>query len=281
VAQSLGAQHTLHRISAADFALDRDLMLAAMDQPSIDGINTWFVAKAAAQQGLKVALSGVGGDEMFGSYPSFSQVPRLQNALHRFSGHPSFGRMVRRGLSTLSGVLPSPKYAGLLEYGGTLEGGYLLRRALFMPWEIKGLMDPEMAATGLKELNTLACMGANTVGISSQRLAISALEMQWYMKNQLLRDADWAGMAHSLEIRVPFVDMALLGQFVEIPSLDPMQEKHLIARTVAPTLPEAVLNRPKTGFSVPIHKWLNPGGNHKIGDHRDWAKVLYQTCAGS
>ena len=71
VAQSLDAQHALHRISAADFAQDRESLLAAMDQPSIDGINTWFVAKAAAQQGLKVALSGIGGDELFGSYPSF------------------------------------------------------------------------------------------------------------------------------------------------------------------------------------------------------------------
>lgn len=281
VAQSLGAQHTLHRISAADFAHDRELLLAAMDQPSIDGVNTWFVAKAAAQQGLKVALSGIGGDELFGSYPSFEQVPRLRKALNGFTGSPLLGRMVRKGLSPLSGMLPSPKYAGLLEYGGTLEGGYLLRRALFMPWEIGALMDPEMAAAGLKELDTLSSMAACTDGIGSERLALSALEMQWYMKNQLLRDADWAGMAHSLEIRVPFVDMALLGQFVEIPALDPTQEKRMIARTVAPNLPEAVLNRPKTGFAVPIHQWLNPDAPNTVSNHREWARVLYQSFAKS
>ena len=84
VAQSLGARHTLHRISAADFAHDHERLLAAMDQPSIDGVNTWFVAKAASQQGLKVALSGIGGDELFGSYPSFSQIPRLRKALQGF-----------------------------------------------------------------------------------------------------------------------------------------------------------------------------------------------------
>ena len=279
VAQSLGARHTLHRISAADFAHDRELLFAAMDQPSIDGVNTWFVAKAAAQQGLKVALSGIGGDELFGSYPSFSQVPRLRKALHGFKGLPLLGRMVRKGVSPFSGVLPSPKYAGMLEYGGTLEGAYLLRRALFMPWEIGALMDPEMAAEGLKELDTLSCLSASIEGLDSERLAISALEMQWYMKNQLLRDADWAGMAHSLEIRVPFVDMPLFGQFVEIPSLDPTQEKRMIARTVAPHLPEAVLNRRKTGFAVPTHQWLNPGAPHTISNNRDWAHVLYQTFA--
>lgn len=281
VAQSLDAQHNLHRISSVDFAHDRELLLAAMDQPSIDGINTWFVAKAAAQQGLKVALSGIGGDELFGSYPSFRQVPKLSNALHGFTGAPLLGRMVRKGLSPISSVLPSPKYAGLLEYGGSLEGSYLLRRSLFMPWEIGSLMDPDMAAAGLKELDTLACMRASREGIDSDRLAISAFEMQWYMKNQLLRDADWAGMAHSLEIRVPFVDMTLLGQFVEIPSLDPTREKRTIARTVAPLLPEAVLNRPKTGFSVPIHQWLNPDAPHTISNHREWAQVLYQTFAKS
>ncbi|MGB2833340.1 MAG: asparagine synthase (glutamine-hydrolyzing) [Methylotenera sp.] len=276
VAQRLGTQHTLHRISAADFAHDRELLLAAMDQPSIDGINTWFVARAAAKQGLKVALSGIGGDELFGSYPSFRQVPRLYKSMHGFSRVPLLGRAVRKGLSSISGVLPSPKHAGLMEYGGSLQGAYLLRRALFMPWEIGAFMDPDMAVAGLIELDTLACMGVSTDGISSERLAISALEMQWYMKNQLLRDADWAGMAHSLEIRVPFVDMTLLGQFVEIPSLNSMQEKAAIARIVAPELPEAVLSRPKTGFSVPIHQWLNPQAPNTISSHREWAQVLYQ-----
>ncbi len=277
VAQSLGTRHTVHRISAADFAADREQLLSAMDQPTIDGINTWFVAKAAAQQGLKVALSGIGGDELFGSYPSFSQIPRLHNALKGISGLPLLGRMVRKGLSPLSGLLPSRKYAGLLEYGSSLEGVYLLRRALFMPWEIGSIMDPEMAAEGLRELDTLSCLHTTTEGLSSERMAISALEIQWYMKNQLLRDADWAGMAHSLEIRVPFLDMPLFEKFVEIPSLDATQEKRVIARTVAPQLPEAVLNRPKSGFAVPTHQWLHPDAQDKITNNREWAQVLYRS----
>lgn len=276
VADSLNASHTLHRISAADFANDREHLLAAMDQPSIDGINTWFVAKAAAQQGLKVALSGIGGDELFGSYPSFTQLPKLLKALRGFTASPLIGRAVRKSLSVLSGALPSPKYAGLLEYGGTLGGAYLLRRGLFMPWEIAALLGRDMAAQGLTDLNTLKALAACKYGIGSERLAISALETQWYMKNQLLRDADWAGMAHSLEIRVPFVDTTLLGNFVEITSFKPVQEKAMIARSVAPELPEAILNRPKTGFAVPIYQWLNPGASSNISNHRVWAQVLYR-----
>jgi asparagine synthase (glutamine-hydrolysing) len=252
-------------------------MLQAMDQPSIDGINTWFVSKAAASQGLKVALSGIGGDELFGSYPSFAQVPKLYNTMRHVGGMPLVNRLVRKGLAAVSGLLPSPKYAGMLEYGSSLGGAYLLRRALFMPWEIASVLGRDMAAEGLQQLDTQNALAACKQGIGSQRLAITALESQWYMRNQLLRDADWAGMAHSLELRVPFVDTTLLSQFVEIPSLSPAIEKAMIARTVAPELPEAILNRPKTGFAVPIHQWLNPGAHHSINSHREWAGALYQT----
>jgi asparagine synthase (glutamine-hydrolysing) len=182
-------------------------------------------------------------------------------------------------LSPFAKALPSPKYAGLLEYGGSIAGAYLLRRSLFMPWEIPTMMDTDFAREGLIELDTLASLATSTDGIKSERLMLSALEMQWYMRNQLLRDADWAGMAHSLEIRVPFVDMQLLSQFIEIPSLDPKQEKRMIARTVAPSLPEAILTRPKTGFTVPIQQWLKPAASAKASSHREWAKALYQPFA--
>ena len=279
VAEQLQARHTLHRITAADFASDREQLLRAMDQPSIDGINTWFVAKAAAAQGLKVALSGIGGDELFGSYPSFGQVPRLQRRLRRFSALPAFSRAVRRSLGPVAGLLPSPKYAGLLEYGSSLGGAYLLRRSLFMPWEIAALLGPEMAAEGLRELDTLAQLAASHRGIGSDRLAVSALEMQWFMRNQLLRDADWAGMAHSLEIRVPLVDLQLLSQMVELPALGYTEEKARIAQAVAPELPASILHRPKSGFAVPIRQWLNPQAGGTVNSHREWARLLYQPYA--
>jgi asparagine synthase (glutamine-hydrolysing) len=213
---------------------------------------------------------------LFGSYPSFSQVPRLYNNMRRLGGMPLLNRAVRHGLAAVSGLLPSPKYAGMLEYGSSLGGAYLLRRALYMPWEITRLMDRDMATEGLQQLDTLAALAACKQGIASQRLAITALESQWFMRNQLLRDADWAGMAHSIELRVPFVDTQLLSRFVEIPSLTAAQEKARIARTVAPELPDSILKRPKTGFAVPIHQWLNPDAHHSVNSHREWAGLLYQ-----
>jgi asparagine synthase (glutamine-hydrolysing) len=279
VAGMLQARHAMHRISASDFEHDRQQLIDAMDQPSIDGINVWFVSKAAAEQGLKVAISGLGGDELFGSYPSFHQVPRLVKMMRRAPVGERTGALLRHFARPFASALPSPKYASLAEYGHSLSGAYLLRRALHMPWELTRLMDPDMARTGLEELATMERLDASIEGLESDRLVVSALEMQWYMRNQLLRDADWAGMAHSIEIRVPLVDLQLLRQFVEFPDLDAKTEKRTIVRRVAPDLPEEVLNRPKTGFSVPIHQWLNPNEGRTVMRHRDWATMLYRQFA--
>lgn len=281
VARLLNAKHALNRISAHDFEGDREKLIAAMDQPSIDGVNVWFVSKAAAAQGLKVAISGLGGDELFGSYPSFDQVPKLVKLMQRTPISERTGVLLRNLAQPFASLMPSPKYAGLAEYGHTLAGAYLLRRALHMPWELTRLMDPAMAKAGLEELESLQRLDGSIEGLDSDRLAVSALEMQWYMRNQLLRDADWAGMAHSLEIRVPLVDLQLLRDFVELPDLDAANEKRTIVRRVAPHLPDAILNRPKTGFSVPIHQWLNPGARRGIMQYRDWAKHLYERFAAA
>ena len=277
VAELYGISHQAEWITREDFDGELDSILDAMDQPSIDGVNTYLVSRAAAHGGMKVALSGLGGDELFGGYPSFKQVPRLARALAWTRHFKRTGVLVRKAVQRLTSPSLSPKYAGLMEYGGTTGGGFLLRRSLFMPWELDTLLDPRIVRAGMDQLDLVARLEATHAGLQSPHARIAALELTWYMRNQLLRDADWAGMAHSLEIRVPFVDTQLLDRFIEIPSLSPSQEKAMIARTVAPELPEAILNRPKTGFSVPIHQWLNPQAHHSVNSHREWAGMLYQS----
>jgi asparagine synthase (glutamine-hydrolysing) len=119
-------------------------VLAAMDQPSIDGLNTWFVAAAAREAGMKVALSGLGADELLGGYPSFRQVPRAAGLLRMARAVPALSRAMRRVADPMLRPFTSPKYAGAAEYGGTLAGAYLLRRALFMPWELRELPGNEL-----------------------------------------------------------------------------------------------------------------------------------------
>src|SRR5439155_2537860 len=144
VAAQYGARHQTVWVNKQDFRDNFARVMSAMDQPSCDGINSFFISHAASQAGLKVALSGLGGDELFGSYPSFRDVPRIVGALGVGRLAPVLGRAFRCVSAPVLRRLTSPKYAGLLEYGGTYGGAYLLRRGMFMPWELPDLLDPEM-----------------------------------------------------------------------------------------------------------------------------------------
>ncbi|CUW37961.1 putative Asparagine synthetase [Magnetospirillum sp. XM-1] len=269
VAAHYRLDHTTSRVTAADFAQARGQLLADMDQPSVDGVNTWFVARAAARSGLKVALSGLGGDELFGGYDSFSQIPRLVGALGPLRPLRGLGKVLRMGLSPWIGCFASPKTAGLLEWGTSFGDAYLLRRALFMPWELPGVMDPDMARDGWKALAAPARLEAAAGGISSPRLRVSALETGFYMRNQLLRDSDWAGMAHSLEIRVPLVDVDLLRAVLPLARGARPPGKQDMAACARPALPPELLNRPKTGFFVPVAQWLG------ASSLRGWARQVH------
>jgi asparagine synthase (glutamine-hydrolysing) len=256
IAKITEAKHHLQTVSRSDFSTQRESFFAAMDQPTIDGINTWFVSSVAKNNSIKVALSGLGGDEIFASYPSFNEIPHVALRLRAFNNEGIVGTNLRRMSAPLIKKWTSPKYASLFEYGGTFEGAYLLRRALHMPWEIAAILGDELATAGLARLDSLAQLRSSYAGIETPRLRVSALEMQWYMRNQLLRDADWAGMAQSIEIRVPFVDVPFVSRAASVFAAHPQITKSEVARAVASRLSASVLDRPKTGFTVPVREWL-------------------------
>jgi asparagine synthase (glutamine-hydrolysing) len=271
-----GTTHLTERIAKLHFDHALPEILRAMDQPSVDGVNTYFVARVVAHGGLKVALSGLGGDELFGGYDTFRQVPKLARTLGAIPGIGSVGRAFRAVTGPLVSAMASPKWAGLLELGGSYPGAYLLRRGLFMPWELPDVMDPDMAREGWEALQPLARLEAETAGVTAPQNKIRALETAFYMRNQLLRDADWAGMAHSLEIRVPFVDPVLFK------ALAPnFATKRAMAETPANPLPDAVLNRPKTGFFVPVERWTAESAGNAGAERglRGWARKVYKAQA--
>jgi asparagine synthase (glutamine-hydrolysing) len=279
-AAARGTHHRTLWIGREAFAAERANLFAAMDQPSVDGINTYFVSQAAKRAGLKVALSGLGGDEIFAGYPGFAQIPAL---VARAAPFGFLGGAFRALTQHWIGAVTSPKYAGLLEYGRDYPGAYLLRRALHMPWEIEGLIGAKLAREGLDALDLPRRLDPGLDRLPVGRLKVSALEIANYMRDRLLRDSDWAGMAHSIEIRVPFVDPVFLARVAPALARDNAPGKRALGATPKPPLPPAILDRPKTGFVVPVREWLMGGSTPEAGLRglRGWARQVHREFAGA
>jgi asparagine synthase (glutamine-hydrolysing) len=270
IAETYGTRHTVRQVAGESFHDSRAALMAAMDQPTIDGVNTYFVAREARAAGLKVALSGLGGDEMFGGYDTFRDVPLLVDGIGWLPGIDLLGRGFRALTGQLLSELTTPKLASLFEYATSYGSAYLLRRGLFLPWELADVMDPEFAAEGWRALDPIARLDKTAEPQPTARGRVGALEMAWYMRNQLLRDADWAGMAHSLEIRVPLVDVALYRAVAAFGF-----DKQAMARAPKQPLPREIMTRPKSGFFVPVREWLGGSGESKDRGLRGWARSVY------
>lgn len=256
VAAQLGATQQTCWFSRQDFTDQYQNLIDAMDQPSIDGINSYFVTKAAHDAGLKVALSGLGGDELFAGYSHFEGIPRMVRRLRPLTAIPGLGRGFRLVTAPLIGKVVSPKAAGLLEYGGDHSGAYLLRRGLCMPWELHQVLDRYLARKGCLELQTLTALRGTIEGVVGSRETNNLLDLTRCMRNQLLRVTDWASMAHSLEVRGPLVDLPLVKTVARLCHARLPADQQAMANTPRNKLPTNVLNRRKTGFSVPVRDWL-------------------------
>lgn len=269
VAKHYGAQHVVRCVGEKEFENDLPAILEAMDQPSIDGVNTWFVAKAAREAGLKVALSGLGGDELLAGYPSFRDIPRWRRLYGPLAAVPGLGSLARKTLRTLAPEFASslPKALGLLEYADTWPGCYLLRRGLYLPHELADILGSAVASEGLRRLDPFRRLGdALSPDPGSEVARVCALESGVYMRHQLLRDADWAGMAHNLEIRVPLVDFDLLKALAPvIHRLKPGAGKVALAMSPSTPLPDEIIHRAKTGFGVPTGAWTGKLGTEAHG----------------
>src|ERR1051326_5116910 len=219
--------------------------LAAIDQPTMDGVNTFVVSQAVKHAGIAVALSGLGGDELFGGYPSFRRALKLNSM-------PIAARRVLRAASGigLNGSVQRRKFWEVMNTEGTPADIYRISRQLFAADSIAGMTGQQISRKGAK-----ADAKPQSDDVVNE---ISRLELSGYMSNTSLRNTDAMSMAHSLEVRVPFVDTKLVDYVLSLPGAWKLDHrpKPLLADALADFLPRDFLARPKMGFTLPFEKWL-------------------------
>ncbi|HZT97144.1 MAG TPA: asparagine synthase (glutamine-hydrolyzing) [Chloroflexota bacterium] len=242
--------HVECRITSADVLTGLDRAVGSLDQPSTDGINTYFVSKAASESGLTVALSGLGADELFGGYTSFRVAGRLMTFLEAAERLPTL-RLAALGLSRSPALAYRWRRAlGWMGESPDVLGAYLGVRALLSPQDTeciatKSSFDPPSYLRGLLDGSELSPM-----------VAISALESRAYMQNQLLRDTDTMSMAHSLEVRVPYLDNEMVSLAAAARAVLGTSPKAAMAEVARRHLPLHDGRRRKQGFTFPFALWL-------------------------
>ncbi|OQW79954.1 MAG: asparagine synthase (glutamine-hydrolyzing) [Proteobacteria bacterium ST_bin11] len=272
IARILGVRHNIVTAHMDEVENELSTFLNAMDQPSIDGINTWFVSKAAKKAGLKVVLSGLGGDEMLGGYDTFETIPEIVKHSAPYNSTPLLNNLFFNIHSFVAANFSylNPNHSDILNMTRNIASAYQLKKGLFMPWEIKHLIDNDMMREGINRLSEIAEF-ESVSNIDSDFGKIVALESKKYMRNQLLRDTDWIGMAHSLEIRVPLVDHVLLNSLIGLAANQKIGvKKEILPRSLSTKLDDYIIKRPKTGFTIPIWRWLNNSNNFS-----SWKKNRY------
>jgi asparagine synthase (glutamine-hydrolysing) len=273
VAGRCGSRHTEVPLDGAAILSRMDEALAALDQPTMDGINTYFVSWAARQVGLKVALSGLGGDELFAGYSTFSDVPRLNKLAQTAKLFPvSLRRALAPLLRTILGGAGKSDAASKAAAAWTdphvLPHLYFFARALFPPGgRLNDLVDPRFRASAISAdgvtLDPTWLAWFQRVTDEAAKLeptaAISWLEMRTYMASTLLRDTDSVSMARSLEVRVPLLDTPLVEFVNALPDAarsKPGSQKALLVEALRDVLPPEILAQRKRTFTLPWEAWL-------------------------
>lgn len=253
VLQKIKGENFNHLVTEKDFEESFLQILKAMDMPTTDGINSWFISKYARAGGLKAVLSGVGADELYGGYPSFSRIKRIKQL-----------RRLPKTVLANAGYFTINNYKRATYLSHTHPAAdYLFLRGLFPFEDIARIVDVDERQ--LKDI----LFGENLFSQPGRYdgLHASWFETNFYMQNQLLRDTDVMSMSHGLEVRVPFLDedfQQLTGQIDANLKFNNGRPKQLLIDSFSNILPEAVWNRPKMGFTFPLQEWMK--NNTNIGN---------------
>jgi asparagine synthase (glutamine-hydrolysing) len=261
VASEFGCRH--HQIDLTEAGLLEEIpgAVTAMDQPTVDGVNTFIVSQATKKAGLTVALSGLGGDELFAGYATFNSVPRMM----RFRRYAGWLEPLGKGVYALLGRAQTNRPAKIraLAAGDYYAGQpYFLSRALFLPAGVHALLPHSPAQNGQFGAPWSLREVAEAIRCLDPVNQVSVLEGSTYMANTLLRDTDCMSMANSLEVRTPLLHHPLWEYVLPLAGklkLDPPLPKPLLLRAAGRRLPGETYLRAKKGFTLPFEHWMQDG----------------------
>ncbi|MDX2171829.1 MAG: asparagine synthase (glutamine-hydrolyzing) [Bacteroidota bacterium] len=254
IAKKFNTQHHEIKLTPTDFLKQLPEALDAIDHPTGDGPNTYIVSKATKQAGITMALSGIGGDELFAGYDVFKRMAELQkkawlNTLPRF-GRKLGGAIIQSKKKSVSGN----KIAELLsEEKINFNSAYPLNRSVFTKNELKTLLKSTTGSNEMEKIISLIPQHKNYL-----LSAVSLAEINTYLQNVLLRDTDQMSMAVALEVREPFLDFRLIEFALSVNDEHkyPYTPKKLLIDSLGNLLPNEIVNRPKMGFTLPWQQWL-------------------------
>lgn len=218
MADRFNTNHHEINLSSSEFLEEIPSALSAMDHPSGDGINTYIVSKATKEAGITVALSGLGGDELFSGYPVFRQLNSLSDKKWLISYPKALRKLAGTALNSIKKTVASEKVKEIIALDSLdLEFTYPFSRQLYTDKHLKNILNESIIENQVKKL-AADSIAYNTSGYNLPfQSKVSILEMKSYMQNVLLRDADQMSMAHALEVRVPFLDHNLVELMLSVP----------------------------------------------------------------
>jgi len=267
VASALGTRHHDIRVTEQRFKAQLDDALHSLDQPTFDAINTYFVSRAVREAGITVALAGTGGDELFGGYRTFVEVPKAARAARRLRWlpesitHPLGAGITRLKLGAFGEIPPQTRWgklADMLATRGRMVDAYQVSYSLFTRDVQQSLLCGKIGEIKFGLSRARAHELSRLIEHSSALHAVSTLELSSYVGERLLRDTDAASMAVSLECRVPLLDHVVVESAAAVDSatrFHPLGRKQILKRLAMPGLDPGLFDRPKSGFELPIEKW--------------------------
>jgi asparagine synthase (glutamine-hydrolysing) len=245
VSEKFTGEKFAHLVQKQDFELFFPQLFAAMDMPTTDGINTWFISKYAHEDGLKAVISGIGADELFGGYPSFNRIRYLK-----------YLRMMPASLFKMAASFQTDRFRKISFLGHRHPvADYLFLRGLFIPDDIARILDMDT-----KEVTDILFADPGPAELNAYDKTHAAwFESNFYMQNQLLRDTDVMSMNHGLEVRVPFLseDFQALVENIAPELRFGNQPKKILIDSFKSILPDIIWNRPKMGFTFPLQEWMS------------------------